>query len=288
MSRNRAILLLVVSALLWSLGGVLIKSMAWDSFTVAGMRSGVAALVLVLWCRQIRWVPTVAFFGAAICYAGTVVLFVTANKLTTAANAIVLQYTAPFYVGLCGWWYLRERPTMKDWFILFVALGGVLLFFLDELTWEHRMGNFAALASGVCFGWMTLFLRKLKGVGSVQAVFYGNLLAFFICLPAFDFAASRGIDWGLVLFTGTVQLAIPYLLFSRAIVAVTALEAITIPLLEPILNPIWVFLVIGEMPGPMAIWGSVVVLGAVILRARFRAGRSTTIRFPPARPISLS
>ena len=129
----------------------------------------------------------------------------------------------------------------------------MVLFFFDELTVANVWGNLIAIFSGISFAWMTLFLRKQKSGSAMESVFLGNCLAALICLPFMfqDLPSARG--WILLVLLGVVQLALPYFFYAKAIKYVTAIEAITIPLIEPILNPIWVFLAIGERPGPMAV-----------------------------------
>jgi drug/metabolite transporter (DMT)-like permease len=196
----------------------------------------------------------------------TVTLFVVANKLTTAANAILLQYTAPVYVALFGAWFLGERPRRADWLTLAVVLGGMVLFFLEDLTAENLWGNVAALGSGMGFAWMALFLRKQKEGSTSESVILGNLLAALIGLPFIVSAPPHPGDVLELLLLGVVQVGLPYALFARAIRGVTALESMLIPTVEPVLNPLWVLLLIGEVPGPLPLIGGAVILGAVTLR----------------------
>src|SRR5437762_10070834 len=158
-ARRRAIAALVLAALFWSLGGLLIKSVHWHPMAISGMRSGIAALVLLGLLGRPRFDGSVAQVGGALCYAGTVVLFVVANKYTTAANAILLQYTAPIWVALFGRWIVGERATAWDWATIFVVLGGMVLFFLDGLQSGGLAGDVVAAASGVSFAGLALFMR---------------------------------------------------------------------------------------------------------------------------------
>jgi drug/metabolite transporter (DMT)-like permease len=207
-----------------------------------------------------------AQIGGAIGYALTVALFVFATRMTTAANAIFLQYTAPIYVALIGRWYLGERAHAFDWAVIAVALLGIALFFLDRLTMAGFWGNVLALASGVSFASVALFLRKEKSGSPATAIILGNALVAIAGVPFMvqHTLGSAGL-WRLVLL-GAVQLGLPYVLYATAIKSVTALEATLIPLLEPVLNPLWVMLALGERPGPWAILGGALVLGAVLAR----------------------
>jgi len=198
---------------------------------------------------------------------------VAANKLTTAANTILLQYTAPVYVALFSAWFLREKTSALDWITTVAVLGGISLFFLDELTVQGSWGNVCAILAGVCMGWMTLFLRKQKAESPLESVFLGNVLAAVVCCPFVFRSMPDGRSWMALLLLGTVQLGLPYILFARAIRHVRAIEAILITTLEPILNPIWVLLVIGEKPGPWAGLGGAIVLVSVTLRSAAAASR---------------
>jgi drug/metabolite transporter (DMT)-like permease len=259
--------LLLLAALCWSLGGVLIKSIDWPPMAVAGGRSAIAIPVILLCIGRPRFTFSRAQIGGAIGYAGTVILFVFATRMTTAANAIFLQYTAPIYVALIGRWYLDERASPVDWLVIAVALLGIALFFFDRLTTSGMWGNIIALASGLAFASVALFLRKEKAGSPVASIVLGNVIVALAGAPFIFEAPSLGESglWRLALL-GTVQLGLPYVFYAAAIKQVTALEATLIPLLEPVLNPLWVMLALGEQPGPWAIVGGLLVLGAVLGR----------------------
>jgi drug/metabolite transporter (DMT)-like permease len=195
--------------------------------------------------------------------------------MTTAANAIFLQYTAPIYVALIGRWYLGEHASRIDWLVIAVALIGIALFFMDRLTASGWWGNVIALGSGLAFASLALFLRKEKAGSPIASIVLGNVIVALASLPFILQAPSLGTGglWRLVLL-GAIQLGLPYVFYATAIKQVTALEATLIPLLEPVLNPLWVMLALGEKPGPWAILGGLLVLGAVLGRSlvmmRFR------------------
>ena len=159
---NRPVLFLVLASVLWSTGGLLIKSIAWNALAIAGARSAIAAGVVYLLMPRPRFTFSAAQLGAAVCYAATVILFVLANKMTTAANAIFLQYTAPIYIALFGAWFLKEHPTGLDWALIALAQVGIGLFFLDRLTFQGVWGNVSALASGLAFAGLILLLRQQR------------------------------------------------------------------------------------------------------------------------------
>ncbi len=264
----RAVGQLVAAALLWSFAGVLIKGIPWPPLAVAGGRGLIAALFLFFTSRGLKFTWSWLQVGAALSYVGCTVLFVVANRMTTAANAILLQYTAPVWVALLGSWFLGERPTRADWWAIVATFVGMGLFFADELRLASVLGNLIGVLSGVCFAGIAILLRKQKNASAVESIILGNLGAFLIGLPFIASAPAlppRG--WVMLLLLGVVQLGLSYRLYSQAIRHVTALEAVIIPVVEPIMNPVWVLLFVGERPGPLALVGGAIVLGAVTLRA---------------------
>ena len=273
--RRQAIIFLLIASVLWSLGGLLIKLIEWNALAIAGMRSAIAAIVLLFYLRRPKFHWSATQVGGALAYACTVVLFVIANKLTTAANAILLQYAAPIYVALFGAWFLGEKASRLDWLTIFFVIGGMTLFFLDELSGGGWWGNIFAIISGISFAWLVLFLRKQKDGSPFESVLLGNVIAALVGLPfMFESMPDAKSSLGLLLL-GVFQLGFSYIFYAAAIKHVSALEGILIPVLEPLLNPIWVFLLVGETPGRWAVVGGVLVLGVVtargILMARIKA-----------------
>lgn len=247
---------------------MLIKAVPWSALAVAGGRGLIAAGVLWLVHRDLRFHFSRWQVIGALCYAGCTILFVSATKLTTAANAILLQYTAPVWVALLGAWLLGERARRIDWITIAVVLVGMGLFFAENLALAHTLGNALAVASGVAFAAMTVALRRQKDTSPVESIILGNLLAALIGLPwLWQAPALNATGWGALLALGIVQLGVSYWLYARAIRHVTALEAVLIPVIEPILNPLWVLLVMGERPSSTALLGGAVVLLAVTARA---------------------
>jgi drug/metabolite transporter (DMT)-like permease len=277
-AHTRAVGLLVMAALCWSLGGLLIKAVTWPPLAVAGGRGIIAALFLAATNRGLRFHFSRVQLLGAVGYAACTVLFCVATKLTTAANAILLQYTAPVWIALLGAWLLGERATRADWLTIIAVLGGMTLFFADSLELTHVLGNTIAVLSGVAFAGMTIALRKQKDGSPVESIILGNALAFLIGLPWIVGAPNlSAAGWTSLALLGLVQLGVSYWLYARAIKHVTALEAVLIPVIEPILNPVWVLLAIGEKPTPLSLAGGVIVLSAVTWRAvvSIRAGGAT-------------
>ncbi len=267
MSRKRAILMLVVTGIMWSTGGLLIKVIPWPPMAISGIRGGIAALTIFLLTRNLKFTWSRTQVAAAICYVLVVTLFVIANKLTTAGNSILLQYTAPVYVAIFGYTFLGERSTRVDWVTILVLLTGLTVFFFDELTISGVLGNVCAILSGMSFAALTILLRKQKDESPSDSILLGNLLTLLVGLPVIVTGVTWDpMPWLLIVVLGVFQLCIPYVLYTTAIKYVTALDAIIYPIIEPILNPILVFLVLGEVLGSWAIFGGILVLGGVIAR----------------------
>ncbi|MCS7242608.1 MAG: DMT family transporter [Candidatus Caldatribacterium sp.] len=265
MTRQRAIVYLLVAAVLWSLGGLLIKLVSWNPIAIAGTRSAIACGFLLCFFRP-RFRPSSLEILGGVAYAATVILFVVANKLTTASNAILLQYGAPAYVALLSRWFLGEAPSPLDWTSVGMVLGGMVLFFFDRLSPGNMLGNLIAIGSGIAFAFLIVILRMQKDAEPLQSVFVGNLFAAFIGLPFLFGRLPDYQGWIGLMLLGTLQIGLSYLLYAQAIRKVRALEASLIPMIEPILNPLWVFLALHESPGRFAFLGGGIILLAVFLR----------------------
>lgn len=279
--RNR--LLLMGAALLFSTGGAAIKAATLTGWQVASFRSGVAALVLLAVLPEARrgWSWRLAPVGAA--YAATLVLFVLATRLTTAANAIFLQSTAPLYLLLLGPWLLREPVRRSDLVYVLAVAGGMALLFrgteqaLATAPDPHR-GNLLGVASGLAWALTVTGLRWLGRRGEANAalapVVAGNLLAFLVALPmALPLTRISGADLAVILYLGVVQIGLAYVFVTRAIRHVPAFEATTVLLLEPVMNPIWAWMVQAERPGAWALAGGAVILSATLVNTWRQARR---------------
>ncbi len=265
----RAVLALVLASLCWSTGGLLIKHVDWPPLAVAGGRGWVAALfLLAARGRRVRFTFSRPQLLGAIFYAGCTVCFCVATKLSTAANAILLQYTAPVWIAVFGTWFLSERASRIDWLTVVVVLGGMSLFLADGLAVGNVLGDSIGLASGMFFAAMTMALRHQKDGSPIESIILGNLLAGIIGLPwILSAPVPSASGWGALLALGIVQLGVSYLLYAYAIKHVTALQAVIIPVVEPLLNPLWVLLAIGEKPTVLALVGGAIVMAAVTVRA---------------------
>lgn len=270
--RRKAVFMLVLTAALWSSSGLLIKLVSWGPLTILGMRSLIAGFVFLIYLRQVDLRFSRYQVLGALCYLFTNLFFISATKLTSAANAIFLQYACPIYIVIFGAWLLKEKPRRADWIALAIILVGLALFFGDKLTFNGFYGNVLAVLSGVTFAGTMIFMRLQKDAQPARTLLLGNAISALIGLPFMLGETSFPLtDFAILLYLGTFQIGLSFLLYSLAIKHIHALEANLILTLEPILNPIWVFLVIGERPGPLALVGGLLVLGAVTFRAMVSA-----------------
>ncbi len=276
---RRGVLLVTGAALLWSTGGIGIKALADGALKVAFFRSAIAAVALLLLFRPRIRRPTPGFLAALVSYSACLTTFVVATKWTTAANAIFLQYSGVVWVLLFSPVVLQEPFRGRDAAAVVVALAGMALFFVGKFKSGGR-GDWMALLSGVFFAALVLSLRREREGGAEAAVTYGNVLAAAALLPfvAQDLALS-GRSAAILLFLGVFQIAGAYVLFVRGLKQVTATQASLVGMLEPVANPIWVFLFLGERPSVSAAAGGAIVLGAIAWRTL--AAPAVTVVAPP-------
>ncbi|MFN8492416.1 MAG: DMT family transporter [Caldilineaceae bacterium] len=267
LTHRTALLLQACTAILFSTSGFLIKIITIPPLALVGIRGLIASCVIALYIGKPRFTFSWLQICGALALAGAQVFFVLATRQTTAANAIFLQYTAPVYVAFFGIWFLHEKVTRADWATMAVVFLGLGLFLGDNLSVQAGWGMVNALLAGVSFAWYILLLRKQKDASPMDAALLGNLVTALIGLPFALTVRPTGLEWAGLLFLGIFQLGIPFLLMAIAIKQLTAVETILIQTLEPILNPIWVFLVVGEAPSAWALVGGAVVIGAVTVRA---------------------
>ncbi len=263
--RRKAILYLALAAILWSSSGLFVKILNWQPISILAGRSFFASIVFLIYLRRIPTRFSMWQLLAAGMFILTQFLFITSTKLTTAANAIFLQYTMPIYVVLLAYWFLGEKPTRIDWLSMLVIFIGLTLFFGDELSAKGLYGNLLAILSGVTGAIMMVSFRAQKNGNPAES----NLIAFlFTATLGFPFIMKETWtvnNWLILAFLGIFQIGFAFIFFTKGIKHIPALEANLIGTLEPVLNPIWVFLFYGESMGAFALIGGLVVLGGVIL-----------------------
>ena len=284
MDIRRARFSALIAALLFSTGGAAIKVAAFSAPQVSMLRSGIAACVLYGWYRRhLRWTAWTPAVGLV--YAATLTLFVAATKLTTAANAIFLQSTAPIYIALFGPWLLRERTTRKDVAYLTALGAGMGLCFVGRnsptsTASDPATGNLLAVASGCAWALTLIALRHLngrplnpraspKGTGEsgLAAVVAGNAMACLIAVPwSLPLPQADAAEWATIVYLGVVQIGLAYVCLTAAMRRLPALEISLLLLIEPVLNPCWTWLVHGERPESWTLAGGAVILGATALR----------------------
>ncbi|MEZ0312604.1 MAG: DMT family transporter [Myxococcota bacterium] len=278
---------LAIAAVLFSTGGAAIKMSVLTSWQVACLRSGIATLVLAVAWPLGRTGWTRRTLVVAITYATCVVSFVSATKLTTAANAIYIQSTAPLYILLVAPLVLRERIRRHDYVIVALIAAGLLAFFISADAPQASapnplLGNGLAVISGLSYAGMLIGFRWMQkpGPGHADAatvIVAGNLLAALVCVPlAWPLPAMGTVDWSVVGFLGIVQIGIAYVLVTRGVKHVPAFEASLILLLEPALNPVWTWLTLGEVPSRLAICGGLLILSATVAKSWLEARAPTT------------
>ena len=273
--RRRAVLFMALTAILWSSSGLLVKIITWHPLSILSGRSIFSTAVFWIFLKNPRWGWTRLQIIGACGYVFAQLFFIMATKLTTAANAIFLQYTLPIYLVIFGYWFLNEKPQRADWISLMAIFSGLLLFFGDNLSLNGISGNILGILSGMAMAVLILCMRKQKDGIPASTILLGNLLGAGIGFPSLLHESFSASNLCIISYLGIFQIGLSFVLYSIAIKNIQALESSLILMLEPVLNPLWVFLVIGECPGRMALIGGSLVIGAVTVRAVISARTST-------------
>jgi drug/metabolite transporter (DMT)-like permease len=277
-SSSRDRFMILAAAILFSTGGAAVKACSLTGWQVASFRSAVAVLAILILVPAARRGWTRRTWLVGIAYAGTMILYVLANKLTTAANAIFLQASAPLWVLLLGPWLLGEKIHRRQLAFMATLAVGLIFFFVGSqpvsATAPNPMaGNILGAATGLSFALCIMGLRCIgrstDGVdATTAAVCCGNLIAAFVALPmALPVSGSIPTDWAVVIYLGVFQIGVAYAFLVRGVARVPALDASLILLAEPVLNPLWAWLVHGEMPTGWASTGGAIILGATAVMA---------------------
>ena len=269
----------VIAVLLWSTGGLFIKWSTLSDAALSGVRALFAAATVMLLTRHEGFRCNLVTLIAAVFYAALLYLFVRATMLTSAANAIFLQYTAPVYILLAEPFFYKEKYRGRDFLVVACCIVGMSLFFVGQLRPQDVEGNLTALGSGLCFAIFYLLLRhpRAREVNRASSVIYGNLLLGLVTLPAIIEGAEHfsALNLTIAAYLGIVQLGIAYTLLTLGVArGVKSLDAGIIGYIEPVLNPVWVFLFLGERPSNWALLGGAIIITAVALHTiRGRKGK---------------
>lgn len=275
-AQNRAALYMAACAALWSISGILIKLIPWNPLVISGWRSLLAAGVMALYMKHagLRFRVNRSSVLSGVSLAGTLLAFVCANKLTTAANAIVLQYTSPVFILVFSAIFWKQKLRLSDITVVAASVAGISLFFFDRLSGGGLLGNCIAIFAGVCVAVTNLVAGGTDPDSRMSGILLGQFAAAAVGVPltaVFPSPATVPAVLG-ILASGVLQLGIPYVLYGLALKDCPPLACSLIGMLEPLLNPVWVFLFSGEAPGPYALLGGAVVIvtvtGWCILRDR--------------------
>ena len=265
---QKGILYVFTAALLWSTGGLFIKMISLSAMHLSFFRCSIAAITFALIFKK-----RVLFFNKlsiinSIFYTIVLITFVIATKSTTAANAIFLQATAPIYVLIFEPLLNKTRYERINIITVGVCIIGMILFFVGKLEPGHLEGNFVALISGITFAALFLGMKQNDQQYQHSSIFWGNILVALICIPfLFSMEVITVTDLWMVTFLGVFQIAVAYAFFASGLKRILAVEASIISMVEPVFNPVWVFLGYGETPTVTAIIGGMIILGAIIVRS---------------------
>jgi drug/metabolite transporter (DMT)-like permease len=265
---QKGILFVLIAGLLWSSGGLFIKLISLPAMQLAFFRCSIAAITFgIIFRKKILLVNKLALVNSLF-YAGILITFVIATKTTTAANAIFLQSTAPIYVLIFEPIFNKTKYERINIITVAVCMVGMLLFFVGKIEPGHLEGNIIALFSGVAFASFFLGMKKNDPKFQTSSIFYGNILVAIISIPfLFTLETLTTSDLWMVTFLGVFQIAIAYAFFSAGLKRIYVVEASIISMIEPVLNPVWVFIGYGEVPSITAIIGGLIILGSIIIRS---------------------
>ena len=271
---QKGILFVFIAGLLWSTGGLLIKLISLNAMQLAFFRCTIAAITFgILFRKKILLVNKLTFLNSVF-YAIILITFVIATKMTTAANAIFLQSTAPIYVLIFEPIFNKTKYEKINVITVAICMIGMLLFFVGRLEPGHLEGNIIALISGLAFASFFLGMKKIDPMFQNSSIFYGNVLVAIISIPfLFSLETLNTEDFLMVAFLGVFQIAFAYAFFSAGLRRIYAVEASIISMIEPVLNPVWVFIGYGEVPSVTGIIGGIIILASITIRSLI-AGKS--------------
>lgn len=267
MSHKKAIAITCFVALMWSLAGFNIKMIEWSPYAIAAGRSLVAVILLAPMVLRKGFQKIDRYvIGGAICYAAFNYCFITSTTLTSSAIAIMMQYTAPIYVALLSWLFLRERVGWADIISVGFVFLGMIFFFLDSNSGGSLKGNIVSIFNGITFAGISIFLRLQKDGNPALSMYLGNVISAEAGLPIMWNAGMPDTISLLFLLLAGLLVAVSYTLYAKASTGLSALETVLIPIIDPVMNPVWVFLFLDERPGALTIVGAAVILVSVTIR----------------------
>ena len=275
-NKSVGILAMAATAFLWSIAGLFIKVIDWNPIAIAGMRSLIASIVIFLYLKHPKIHLSFPQIAASIANAATMLLFVSANKTTTAANAILLQYFAPVLTVFIGAILLKERTRVEHFAAFPLVAAGMIFMFFDELSGGKLFGNVLAIMSAITFSFYFVFMRMQKDGSPLESILLSHWLTAGICIIISLFLPVPHVTLKslvAIAVLGIVQIGLSAILFSIAIKRVSAVQANLIAVIEPVFNPVWVFLAIGEAPGTNTLIGGGIIVLAVTLASIINARR---------------
>ena len=267
MSHKKAIAITCFVALMWSLAGFNIKMIEWSPYAIAAGRSLVAVILLAPMVLRKGFQKIDRYvIGGAICYAAFNYCFITSTTLTSSAIAIMMQYTAPIYVALLSWLFLRERVGWADIISVGFVFLGMIFFVWDSNSGGSLKGNIVSIFNGITFAGISIFLRLQKDGNPALSMYLGNVISAVAGLPIMWNAGMPDTISLLFLLLAGLLVAVSYTLYAKASTGLSALETVLIPIIDPVMNPVWVFLFLDERPGALTIVGAAVILVSVTIR----------------------
>jgi DME family drug/metabolite transporter len=277
---QKGILFVLIAGLLWSSGGLFIKLISLPAMQLAFFRCSIAAITFgIIFRKRILLINKLTLINSVF-YAAILITFVLATKITTAANAIFLQSTAPIYVLIFEPIFNKTKYERINIITVAVCMVGMLLFFVGKIEPGHLEGNIIALFSGIAFAAFFLGMKKNDPKFQSSSIFYGNILVAIISFPfMFSLGTLTTSDLWMVTLLGVFQIAIAYAFFSAGLKRIYAVEASIISMIEPVLNPVWVFIGYGEVPSITAIIGGLIILGSIVTRSLIVGASAVRTKF---------
>jgi drug/metabolite transporter, DME family len=272
-AHRKGLILISLTAFLWSSSGLFIKILTINAFVISFYRSLIASITLLAITyakeKRISFEFDSLTVLASVFYSGILIFFVIANKLTTSANAIFLQFTAPIYLLFLEPLFLRTKFRRKDLITIIICVAGMFLFFMGKLDIGNIYGNIIAVITGICFAFFSLFIKWKRNLGrenTIISIIFGNFLVAIISFAVIGTEMTiTSTQFFILLYMGVIQIGVSYFIFNIGIKYISATETMIIGMLEAIFNPIWVFLGVGEIPSLTAIIGGAIILTAILV-----------------------